>query len=137
MERSSRNFQPSSSKIKFQAIFASPNRHFTENSRQVALNNTLRWSARDINKIKLPLSTTGGKSGYIVTLIRICKPKWRENTDDKVKVRFVTSYFRLVGGKLHTTDLFQFNNAQWQKCRAVSTDALQQTVSANSMLYPT
>ena len=40
----------------------------------------LRWSAKDINKIKLPLSTTGGKSGYIITLIRICKPKWRANT---------------------------------------------------------
>ena len=66
-----------------------------------------------MNNIKLPLSTTGGKSGYIMTLIRICKPKGRENTSDKVKVRFVTCYFLLVG------------NAQWQKCRAVSTDALQ------------
>ena len=42
------------------------------------LNNTLRWSDKDINKIELPLSTTGGKSGYIITLVRICKPKWRE-----------------------------------------------------------
>ena len=35
MERSSRNFQPSSSNRKFQAIFPPPNRYFTENSRQV------------------------------------------------------------------------------------------------------
>ena len=60
----------------------------------------LQFSAKDINKIKLPLLTTGGKSGYIITLIRICKPKWRENISEKVKVRFVTCYFRLVGGKL-------------------------------------
>ena len=38
MERSSRNFQPSSSYRKFQAIFASPNRYFRENSRWVPLN---------------------------------------------------------------------------------------------------
>ena len=125
MERSSRNFLPSSNKRKFQAIFASPNRYFTENSRWVPLNNTLRWSAKDINKLKLPLSTTGGKSGYIITLFRICKPKWRENTSVKVTVRFITCYFRLVGGNQRATDLFQFNKAQWQKCRAVSTDALQ------------
>ena len=31
-----------------------------------------------MNKIKLPLSTKGGNAGYIITLIRICKPKWRE-----------------------------------------------------------
>ena len=37
MERSSRNFQPSSSKRKFQAKFASLNRYFTENSRWVPL----------------------------------------------------------------------------------------------------
>ena len=37
-ERSSRSFQPSTSIIKFQAIFASPkNRYFTENSRWVPL----------------------------------------------------------------------------------------------------
>ena len=125
MEHSSRNFQPSSTRRKFKAILASPNRYFTtENSRWVPLNNTLRWSAKDINKIKLPLSTTGGKSGYIITLIRICKPKWRENTSDKVKVRFVTCYFRLAAGKQRATDLYQFNKTQWQKCRAVSTDAL-------------
>ena len=35
MERSSRNFQPFSSKRKFQAIFSSPNRYVTENSRWV------------------------------------------------------------------------------------------------------
>ena len=89
------------------------------------LNNTLRWSDKDINKIKLPLPTTGGKSGYIITFIRICKLKWRENTSGKVNVRFVTCYFRLVGGKLARDWLFQFNKTQWQKCRAVSTDALQ------------
>ena len=100
MELSSRNFQPSSSKRKFQAKFASPNRYFTENSRWVPMNNTLQWSAKGINKIKLPLSTTGEKSGYFITLNRICKPKWKENTSDKVKVRFVTCCFRLVGGKL-------------------------------------
>ena len=33
MELSSRNFQPSTSNRKFQAIFSSPNRYFTENSR--------------------------------------------------------------------------------------------------------
>ena len=64
------------------------------------LKNTLRWRANDIKKIKLPLSAKGGKSGYIVTVIRICKPKWRENISDKVKVLSVTCYFRLVGGKL-------------------------------------
>ena len=37
MERSSRNFQPSSSNRKFQAVFTSSNRHFTENSRWVLL----------------------------------------------------------------------------------------------------
>ena len=37
MERSSRNFQPSSSNRKFQAILASPNRYFTENSGWVPL----------------------------------------------------------------------------------------------------
>ena len=37
MERPSRNFQPSSSNRKLQAIFASPNRYFTENSRWVLL----------------------------------------------------------------------------------------------------
>ena len=37
MERSSRNFQPSSSCRKLQAIFASPNRYFPENSRWVPL----------------------------------------------------------------------------------------------------
>ena len=37
MERSSRNFQLSSSNRKFQAIFASPNRYFIENSRWVPL----------------------------------------------------------------------------------------------------
>ena len=37
-ERSSRNFQPSSSYRKFQAIFASPNRYFRKNSRWVPLN---------------------------------------------------------------------------------------------------
>ena len=101
MEHSSTNFQPSSTRRKFKAIFASPNRYFTtENSRWVPLNNTLRWSAKDINKIKLPLSTTGGKSGYIITLIRICKSKGREKTSGKGKVRFVTCYFRLVGEKL-------------------------------------
>ena len=89
------------------------------------LNNTLQWSTKDINKIKLPLSTTGGKSGYIITLIIICKPKWRENTSDKVKVRSVTCYFRLVVGKVASDWLIQFNKAQWQKCRAVSKDALQ------------
>ena len=125
MERSSINFQPFSSKRKFQAIFASSNRYFTENSRWVPLNNTLRWSAKDINKIKLPLSTTGGKSSYIITLIRICRPKWRENTSDKVTVRFVTCYFRLAAGNQRAIDLYQFKKAQWQKCRAVSTDALQ------------
>ena len=91
-------------------MFASPKRYFTENSRWVPLNNALRWSAKDINKIKLPLSKTGGKCGYIITLIRICKPKWRKNTSDKVKVRFVTCYFRLVGGKL-TRDWFNYWSA--------------------------
>ena len=38
MERSSRSFQPSQAVRKFQAIFASPNRYFTENSRWVPLN---------------------------------------------------------------------------------------------------
>ena len=38
MEQSSRNFQPSSSDRKFQAIFASPNRYFRENSCWVPLN---------------------------------------------------------------------------------------------------
>ena len=37
-------------------------------------NNTLRWSAKDINKIKLPLSTTGGNIDLVI-LIRICKPQ--------------------------------------------------------------
>ena len=37
MERSSRNFKPSLSYRKFQAIFASPIRYFTENSRWVRL----------------------------------------------------------------------------------------------------
>ena len=37
MERPSRNFQPSSSNRKLQAIFASPNRYFTGNSRSVPL----------------------------------------------------------------------------------------------------
>ena len=37
MEQSSRHFQPSSSYIKFQTIFASPNRYFTENGRWVPL----------------------------------------------------------------------------------------------------
>ena len=37
MERSYRNFLPSSSKRKFQATCASPNRYFTENSRWVPL----------------------------------------------------------------------------------------------------
>ena len=37
MERSSRNLQPSLSKRKFQVIFSSPNRYFTENSRWVPL----------------------------------------------------------------------------------------------------
>ena len=38
MERSSRNYQPSSSKRKLQAAFASPNRYFKENSRWVPPN---------------------------------------------------------------------------------------------------
>ena len=38
MERSSRNFQSSSNDRKFQAIFASLNRYFTENARWVPLN---------------------------------------------------------------------------------------------------
>ena len=37
-------------------------------------NNTLRWSAKDISKIKLPLSTTGGNIDLVI-LIRICKPQ--------------------------------------------------------------
>ena len=37
MEKSSTNFQPSLSYRKFQAIFPSPNRYFTENSRWVPL----------------------------------------------------------------------------------------------------
>ena len=37
MERSTRNFQPSSSNGNFYALFASPNRYFTENTRWVPL----------------------------------------------------------------------------------------------------
>ena len=57
-------------------------------------NNTLRWSAKDINKIKLPFSTTGGKNWlyYSFNQNLHVSPKWKENTSDKVKVRFVTCY---------------------------------------------
>ena len=41
MERSFGNFQPSSSNKKFQAIFASLNRYFTENSRWVPLKKSI------------------------------------------------------------------------------------------------
>ena len=50
MERSSRNFQPSSSQRKFQAKFASPNRYFTENSRWVPLLNVGKLTSYCISR---------------------------------------------------------------------------------------
>ena len=52
MERSCRNFQPYSSNKMFQAIIASPNRYFTENSRWVPLSKFVYGMYRQRNVTK-------------------------------------------------------------------------------------
>ena len=43
----------------------------------------------------------------------------------KSRLALLRATFAWLEGNERATDLFQFNKAQWQKCRAVSTDALQ------------
>ena len=43
----------------------------------------------------------------------------------KSRFALLRATFAWLAGNWRATELFQFNKAQWQKCRAVSTDALQ------------
>ena len=113
MKRSSRNVQPSSSNRRFWAIFASPNRYFTENSHCVSLHKS--------------------KVGTHVT--RSCNPVIHRTTQVMMRNRTQASSSSAIKGKTILPKPFNstciFSYVQWvDKCTEINEGQLVWTTAS-------
>ena len=84
-------------------------------------NNTLRWSAKDIKKI----TTLNNRRNYYNFNENLEAPIVEKTQVTKSRFALLRATFTWLAGNQRATDLLLFNKAQWQKCPAVTTDALQ------------